>query len=190
MCGKSANWRDVAGRPLIFRSRILHYFLHVSAASQSLIDAYVAALPLAAVSVVSCDDESRSKIESGVVGGAHGVLWFKQSHLDLILSSIAIDDWAEMPPNRLMRLIEDTAESLGARIRTDEEIRRSAADQVAAVRSKVDGMNASGGLKEFNQKYKAHRQAKAATGERAMSYSAFLGTLTRKMVEEVARLVG
>jgi hypothetical protein len=65
-----------------------------------------------------------------------------------------------------------------------------ASAEVSEVTRKITDMNTTGGLRDFNKRYKAYRQAKAAAGERAMSYSAYLSTLTKKMVEEVARLAG
>ena len=64
----------------------------------SLIEAYVAALPLTAVAIVSSADGRQCRIETG--GTSTPAFYFKPSHAELVLSAIDLDGWTEQSGGR------------------------------------------------------------------------------------------
>ena len=165
----------------------------MSKSRETLIEAYIAALPLAAVAIVSNADGKRCRIEMGgdLAPGEtiQSRLYLKPSHAELVLSAIDQEGWTDQAPGTVAALIEQTATNLGARFQSPDDLRRAAESAVADIVAKVEGMNQAGGLKEINTKYKLYRQRQVAKAEKAMPYSAFIHRFTLKMVEQVAAMV-
>jgi hypothetical protein len=156
-----------------------------------LVETYIAALPGTVVSIVASADRRRSRFETGPPPAdaiVHARLRFKESHAELVLSACGVRDWADMPPTSLLQLITDTAENLGARPRSDDDVAAAAKEAVAVVVAKVEAMNQNGGLKQINAAYKRYRLGQVAKGEKAISYSAHLTSFKESLVVQVAKL--
>jgi hypothetical protein len=156
----------------------------------NLVQTYIDALPGTVVSIVSSADGKSSKIETlkEVAGIVHARLRFKDSHAELVLGACGVRGWTDMPPASLLQLITSTAEGLGARPRSDDDVTAAAKEVVAVVIAKVDAMRQNGGLAQVNAAYKRYRLAQVAKGEKAISYSAHLTRLKESLVAQVAKL--
>ena len=138
----------------------------------SLVEAYISALPFAAVAIVS--DGLRCRIEIG--GTSAPAFYFKPSHLELVLASIDQESLAGKPPAAVASAIEQAAaKMLEAPFQTPGELRKAAGQQVDKItaRIKVEG-GPSGALKKFNTGYRAYRLAQIEKHEPAISYAVFL----------------
>jgi hypothetical protein len=74
----------------------------ISLSRASLIEVYIAALPLAAVAIVSSADGRRCRIETdGEPAPGETIerrLYFKPSHAELVLSTIDLEGWTDQAP--------------------------------------------------------------------------------------------
>jgi hypothetical protein len=157
----------------------------------SLIEAYIAALPLTAVAIVSSADGRRCRIIHTEGEPAPGEtierrLYFKPSHAELVLSAIKVEGWTDQPSAAVVALIERTAANLGAPFRTSGELQEGAAEAVAEVVERVDAMRQNGALKQVNAQYKRYRQQQMAKAEKATTYAVFLQRWTASIVRDVA----
>jgi hypothetical protein len=88
----------------------------------SLIEAYIAALPLAAVAIVSSAEGRQCRIQTdGEPAPGEAIerrLYFKPSHAELVLSAIDLDGGTDQAPAAVVALIEQTAAMLGAPLHT------------------------------------------------------------------------
>jgi hypothetical protein len=140
---------------------------------ESLIEAYVSALPFAAVAVVAiagggCRVETAAP---GAPGETIAQYYFRPSHVELVLGAAGLGtDPIDQPPDVVAALIEKTAATMGAPFETAAEIRAAAKIQVAAIVAKVEAARQAGGMKQINRQYKAYRLAQSAKGEKAISY--------------------
>jgi hypothetical protein len=123
-----------------------------------LVEAYTAALPLAAVAIVSSADSKRCRIMTGGEPGPGEAierrLYFKPSHAELVLTTISLDGWTDQQPAAVAALVERTATTLGAPF---GELRRAAEEAVAEITARVDAMRQNGALKQVNAEYKRYR---------------------------------
>jgi hypothetical protein len=149
-----------------------------------LVEAYVAALPLTAVAVVSSPDGRQCRIETG--GTSTPAFYFKPSHAELVLSAIDLDGWTDQSAAAVAALIERTAAAMGAPYQTHGELLQAAEQAVADIVARVDAMRQNGGLKQVNAEYKRYRTQQMAKAERATTYSVFLQRFTETIVRDVA----
>jgi hypothetical protein len=86
----------------------------------SLIEAYVSALPFAAVAVVQTAGGCRVAVGGEIAPGETiaARFYFKPSHAELVLMTIGKEGLADKPPAAVAALIERTAAMLGAPHRT------------------------------------------------------------------------
>jgi hypothetical protein len=156
----------------------------------SLIEAYIAELPLTAVAIVCSSEGRRCRIHTeGEPGPGEAIehrLYFKPSHAELVLSTIDLEGWTDEPPATVVALIEHAAATLGARYQTHDELRRAAEEVVAEVQARVDAGRQNGDLKRVNRQYKLYRQQQIAKAEKAMPYAKFLERFTASIVRDVA----
>jgi hypothetical protein len=160
----------------------------------SLVETYISALNLTAVRVVASPDGRRCRIETGEPAEGEKIkrqFFFKPSHADLLID----DDRSGRPGRRTAgrRGCADRASGGKSRGAFPDRGRAPPGRRATGRRGaeqEIAGLNTSGELKSFNRRYKLYRQQKAAAGERAMPYSAYLSSLTKQMVQEVARLAG
>ena len=159
-----------------------------------LVEAYIAALPLAAVAVISSADGARCRIltdgEPGPGETIEHQLYFKPSHADLVLMTLGLEGWTDQAPAAVAAQIEQAAATLGARYYALAELSKAAAEAVAEVQARVDAARQNGDLKQVNAAYKRYRLAQVAKGEKAMPYTAHLAAFTQSLVEKVARQGG
>lgn len=153
---------------------------------ESLIEAYISALPLVAVAIVSSTDGKQCRIETGGACARAPSFYFKATHLDLVLATIDLDGWTELAPADVSALIERTAANLGAPFQTPDALRKAAEAAVTEIIDRVEAMRQNGGLAKVNAQYKAYRQVQIARAERATSYSEFLQRWTASIVRDTA----
>lgn len=121
---------------------------------ETLISAYVAALPFAAVAIIAIPGGRRCRVSNPpcVADLAPGekiaqLYYFKPTHLDLVLGAAGLGcDPIEQPPDAVAALIERTARRMGAPYETEPEIRAAAEQEVAKIVAKVAATNQAGGL--------------------------------------------
>jgi hypothetical protein len=157
----------------------------------SLIDAYIAALPLAAVAIVLSADGRRCRIHTeGEPGPGETIerrLYFKPSHAELVISTIdLLEGWTDQAPAAVAASIEQAAATLGAPVHALGELRQAAEEAVAEVTARVDAGRQNGDLKQVNRQYKLYRQQQIAKAEKAMPYAKFLERFTASIVRDVA----
>ena len=107
----------------------------------SLVETYIAALPLTAVTIVSSG--RRCRITEGEPAEGEKIkhrFYFKPSRAELVLMTIGQEGLSGKPPAALAALIERTAATFGAKYQTTGELREAAEIQVAEVRARVAGM--------------------------------------------------
>jgi len=153
----------------------------------SLVEAYIAALPLTAVAIVS--DGRRCRITEGEPAPGEKIkrqFYFKPSHAELVLMTIDKEGLSGKPAAAVAGAIEQAAATLGAPVQTLTELQAEAELQVAEITARVKASNQSGGLKQWNQAYKKYRQAQIAKAEKATSYAKFLERFTASIVRDVA----
>src|SRR5216684_6011009 len=103
----------------------------------SLIEAYIMALPFTAVAVVSipgggCRIETGAQCAPGET--IERRLYFKPSHVELVLGAAGLADGPiDQPPDAVAALIEKTARSMHAPYETEREIRAAAKVEVDKV---------------------------------------------------------
>ncbi len=140
-----------------------------------LVEAYIAALPLTAVAIVS--DGRRCRIRTGEPAPGETIkhrFFFRPSHADLVLMTIEREGVTDQAPAAVAAQIERAAATLGAPYQTPAELWQAAAEAVAEIVARVEATNQAGGLKQINRQYKAYRQQQIARAERAVPYSKFL----------------
>jgi hypothetical protein len=154
---------------------------------ESLIEAYIAALPLTAVAVVSVAAGS-CRVETGAPGEATDHLYyFKPSHVDLVLGAAGLGgDPIDEEPAAVATRIELAARSMGAPFQSAAELQADAEQGVDKIVAKVEAMRQNGGLAKVNAQYKAYRQAQIAKAEKATSFSVFFERFTASIVRDVA----
>jgi hypothetical protein len=162
--------------------------------SSALIEAYITALPLTAVAIVSSADGRRCRIQTeGELGPGETIertFYFKPSHAELVLMTIDPEGWTNEQPAAVVAQIEQTAAMLGAPHYALDELRNVAEEAVAVVTARVAAGRQNGDLKLVNQKYKMYRLAQVAKGEKAISYTTFMQRWTAARVRDVAVTAG
>jgi hypothetical protein len=155
-----------------------------------LIDAYIAALPLTAVAIVSSADGRRCRIRTdGEPAPGETIerrLYFKPSHAELVLSTIDLEGWTDQQPAAVAAQIERAATTLGAPYQTPAELQEAAEQAVAEVQARVDIGRQNGDLKQVNRQYKMYRQQQVAKAEKAIPYAKFLERFTASIVRDMA----
>jgi hypothetical protein len=143
---------------------------------KSLIETYIAALPLAVVTVVGAGKRCRIHTEGEIAVGEpiQHRFYFKASHAELVLATLDIDGLSGESAAVLAGAIKQAAVTLGAAVIRPDELRRDAEVQVAEIVERVKAASQSGKLKKWNRSYKAYRQAQVAKGEKAVQYAAFI----------------
>jgi hypothetical protein len=156
----------------------------------SMIEAYIAALPLTAVAIVCSSDGRRCRIHTD---GEHAPgetierrFYFKPSHAELMLSTIDLEGWTDQQPAAVTAQIERAAAMLGAPHYALAELRKSAEEVVDEVQGRVDVGRQNGDLKQVNKQYKMYRQQQIAKAEKAMPYAKFLERFTASIVRDMA----
>jgi hypothetical protein len=153
-----------------------------------LVDAYIAALPLSAVAIVSSADGRQCRIEiDGELAPGETIerrFYFKPPHAELVLSMIA----PPLPssPSALAALIEQSAIDMGAPFQTPDELRKAAEEVVGEVTARIDAGRQNGDLKQVNRQYKIYRQHQIAKAEKAMPYAKSIERFTASIVRNVA----
>jgi hypothetical protein len=134
---------------------------------ESLVEAYVSALPFAAVAIVQTAGGG-CRIETAAPGApGEAIYYFKPSHVDLVLGAAGLAAGPiDATPAAVAALIEKTALAMGAPFKTSAEIRAAAKIQVAEIVAKVEAARQAGGMKQTNRQYKAYRQAQLAKGRK------------------------
>ncbi len=143
----------------------------------SLVDVYISGLNLTAIVVVASADGRRCRIHTGEPAPGETVkhrFYFKASHAELVLLTIAQDGWTDQQPAVVAALIERTAATLGAPYSTPEQLRKAAGLQVDEIVERVKSSGQRGKLKHWNAQYKQYRLAQVAKAEKAIPYSSFL----------------
>jgi len=97
----------------------------------SLVEAYISALPFAAVAIVS--DGLRCRIEIG--GTSAPAFYFKPSHLELVLASIDQESLAGKPPAAVASAIEQAAAMLEAPFQTPLDSRSTRSQHASRLRA-------------------------------------------------------
>jgi hypothetical protein len=145
--------------------------------SRALIEAYIEALPLTAVAIVSSADGRRCRIHTdGEPAPGETIerrLYFKPSHAELVLSTIDLEGWIVEQPAAAVALIERTAENAGAPYQTPDELRKVAEEAVAELTARIDAGRQNGDLKQVNRQYKLYRQQEIAKAEKARGGAGF-----------------
>jgi hypothetical protein len=163
-------------------------FYPVAMSRDSLVEAYIEALPLTAVAVVSvagggCRIERAAQCAPGEIAR----YFFKPSHVDLVLSAAGLGgDPIDDPPAAVAALIERTAASMGAPFQSAAELQADAEQEVDKIVAKVEAMRQNGALAKVNAQYKAYRQAQIAKAEKATSYGVFFERFVMSIVRDVA----
>ena len=157
---------------------------------ESLIEAYVAALPFAAVAIVAVPGGG-CRVETAAPGAPGEAIaqqyYFKPSHIELVLGAASLADGPiDQSPDAVAALIERTAVAMGAPYQTAAELRADAEKEVDKIVAKVEAARQAGGMKQTNRQYKAYRLAQIAKGEKATSYSVFFQRFVTSMVRDVA----
>jgi hypothetical protein len=156
----------------------------------SLVEAYIAALPLAAVAIVSSADGRRCRIHTDGEPAPGDTIerrfYFKPSHAELVLSTIDLEGWTDHQPAAVAAQIERAATTLGASFHTLAELREAAEEAVVEIQARVDAGRQNGDLKQVNRQYKHYRQQQIARAEKAMPYAKFLEQFTASIVRDVA----
>jgi hypothetical protein len=156
----------------------------------SLIEAYIAALPLTAVAIVCSSDGRRCRIHTdGEPAPGETIerrFYFKPSHAELMLSTIDLEGWTDQQPAAVTAQIERAAAMLGAPHYALAELRKSAEEVVDEVQTRVDVGRQNGDLKQVNKQYKMYRQKQIAKAEKAMPYAKFLERFTASIVRDMA----
>jgi hypothetical protein len=161
---------------------------------ESLVEAYVSAMPFAAVAIVAVPG-SGCRVETGAPGapGEIARYYFKPSHVDLVLGAAGLGTdqlkdgtVQKLTPAAIAALIERTAAAIGAPFETAAELRAAATLEVEKVVAKVEAMRQAGRLKQVNAEYKAYRQRQVARCEKATPYTVFLRRFTAGLVRDVA----
>jgi hypothetical protein len=158
--------------------------------SRALVEAYISALPLTAVAIVSSADGRRCRIltegEPGPGETIERQLYFKPSHAELVLSKIDLEGWTNEPAAAVVASIVSAATMLGAPHYALADLRKVAAAVVAEVVARVEAGRQNGDLKLVNRQYKIYRLAQVAKGERAIPYAKFMERWTAGLVRDVA----
>jgi hypothetical protein len=156
----------------------------------SLVDVYISALQLTAVAIVASADGRRCRIETdGEIAPGEKIkrqFFFRPTHADLLLLTIALDGWTDQQPAAVAALIERTAATLGAPFQTLTELQAEAEQEVDKIIAKVAASNQAGGMKQINAQYKRYRQAQVAKAEKAVPYTKFIERFTASIVRDVA----
>lgn len=179
----------------------------VSKARIELVTAYITALELSSVRVMSrpaepaqawLETDAAPRAEAaGTTGRAtFDTVWFlKSGHAELVTSQVldaldaAPDTPIALPPGEVRDAVVNQCGILGAEWRSTSEIAATAGQAVDEVERHIASLNASGGLQPLNAKYKAYRLAMQRTGEATISYSAYLHSFKLRMIGTVARNV-
>lgn len=141
----------------------------------SLVEAYIAALNLTAVAIVS--DGRRCRICTGEPAAGEKVkarFCFKPSHADLVLASIDKEGLSGKQPAALVSAIEQAAAKLGAPYQTPGALHKAAEQQVAEITERIKAAGLSGALKKWNTRYRQYRLAQVEKHEPAITYATFL----------------
>jgi hypothetical protein len=141
----------------------------------SLVEAYISALNLTAIAIVS--DGLRCRIETGEPAEGEKIkrqFFFKPSHAELVLMTIGKEGLSGKPPAVLAALIERTAAMLGAPFQTPSELQAAAEHQVAEITARIKAAGTSGALKKWNSRYRQYRIAQVEKREPAICYATFL----------------
>jgi hypothetical protein len=154
---------------------------------ESLISAYVAALPFQPVAIVAVPGD-RCRVETAASGDAVATYWFKQSHIELLLGAAGLPEGRpiDQSPVAVAALIRRTAAAMGAPYETKAEIMAAAEKQVDAVLERVRASNQAGGMKLINRQFKAYRQAQLAKAEPAVGYQKYIEPFVMTMLRQVA----
>jgi hypothetical protein len=157
---------------------------------ESLVQAYIAALPFAAVAIVAVPGGGCRVAVGGEPAPGETTIaryFFKPLHIELVLGAAGLaDSPIDDAPAAVAALIERTARRMGAPYETESEIRAAAKIQVAEIVARVEASNQAGGLKQVNAQYKRYRQAQIARAEKALPYSKFIEPFIATIVRGVA----
>jgi hypothetical protein len=154
----------------------------------SLVETYISALNLTAVTVVGAG--RRCRIITGEPEPGEPVahrFFFRASHAGLVLATIGQDGMSGQPAAVLAGAIEQAAASIGAPFQTPDELRKAAGQQVAEIVERVKTAGLSGKLKRWNKAYKQYRLAQVAEAKQAMPYANYIEqAVTMPTVRQIA----
>lgn len=122
--------------------------------------------------------------------------WCARTHQAMFLRGHCIDSltasgvrmvrtWLDTDVATAREGLDHAAAYLGIATTSIETIEKNAAAAVSRIKEAVEAMRISGGLKQLNTTYKAHRLQAERNGTKAMTYPAFLG----RFVEGITVLV-
>jgi hypothetical protein len=164
----------------------------------SLIDSYIAALPITPIAIIGSPDRRLSKLGIMRTAEAFDALWFpKNHHAELVamtcladfetIGALRPDGFVDLHVNTVRDFVIDAAATLGASWRTDAEVRHDASFQVEKIIMHVEVGRRTGQLTEVNQSYKAQRLAAKDAGRKMCSYASHLAAFTRSLVMMAAQ---
>jgi hypothetical protein len=156
---------------------------------ETLIQAYVSALPFAAVNIIATINGCRVSVGGELAPGeiAIATYFFRPLHIELLLGAAALtDDPVDRSPVAVASLISDAAKKVGAPCHTAKQLRAAAEHEVDKILERVRVSNQAGGLKLINRKYREYRQAQVAKAEEALPYSKFIEPYLMQILRQVA----
>jgi hypothetical protein len=119
----------------------------------SLIDAYVSALPFAAVIVVAVPRGGCRVAVGGEPAPGEKIerqYYFKASHIELVLGAAGLTDGPiDQPPATIAALVERTARSMQAPFQTAAELRADAEKEVAKIIARVEATKPAAGCESL-----------------------------------------
>lgn len=129
-------------------------------------------------------------------------LFFASSEDTARLLCAAIDDtmrrsrkkrsgrWWSVGAGTLTEIVAVTAQTHAVQLVTRHAIETRAKVIARHVGDRIEAMRRAGALHELNQAYKAHRASAASSGERSLSYPAWLEQRTAAIVKNLAASTG
>lgn len=93
------------------------------------------------------------------------------------------------PAEDVVRVLVDVAATIGLELQDEEEVRAIALATVQHVEETFERMMHAGGLRDLNRRYREHRLARVAAGERAQPYSAWIANQKVALIRSTADMV-
>jgi hypothetical protein len=173
--------------------------------SGRLLQRYVEALDVCAVVIVA-DGEHRqpvkfvtSKTPDPKFAGdvVHHAAWCAREHQAAFLRDAVtgefgtmgarvVRNWIDVNADIAVSALTGAATKLGIRTVDHDTIKVNAAAAVARIQEAVEAMRVTGGLRQVNAAYKAHRLSCERAGTKAPTYAMYLGRFTEGLVAAAA----